>query len=423
MKTYIRLILLCFFISFGCGFAAAQEPWLTVVIENPLFSPVSAAKEGVVFSPKTEGINKIKRWLLTITDDSGKKVKEIAGSKSLPERIVWDGTDNSGKIVDDGRYSYEIFVKADKSHMFINNSGIIVDTTLPFVSLKPANDVYFINEEGKISKNINIYLSYGDETGVDYSNSYVKVVSYNGIDVKNFKFNNRIPEFISWDGVDDVYSLPLPLGNFGIIFSVSDISGNRAEVESEISVVQMPKVPEPEKEEEIDVKQEERGLVINLSSKVLFDIGKSNLKEDAEKSLGEVAAILRVYPKNQVSIEGHTDSSGIEKKNVELSVERAQSVFDFFIEQGIARDRIHVSGFGSQKPVASNSTEKGKEQNRRVEIVILKTESVEGAINRNITDSEEAHKVQKNDSSLRDDTGELTEDSTIDGIKEFQETE
>ena len=181
---------------------------------------------------------------------------------------------------------------AGRRNMIIKNSGIIIDTTLPFVSLKPANDVYFINEEGKISKSINVYLSHGDESGIDYSDSYLEVISYNNITVKTFKFEDRIPEFISWDGVDDVYSLPLPLGNFRIVFSVLDIAGNKSEVESEISIVLMPKVPELKKEEEeIDVKQEERGLVINLSSKVLFDIGKSNLKEEAEKTLKEVAEI------------------------------------------------------------------------------------------------------------------------------------
>lgn len=413
MKTYIRLILLCFFVSYGCGLAAAEEPSLTVIIENPLFSPVAKVKEGVIFSPKTEGINKVKRWLLTITDEKGRKVKETAGSKSLPEKIVWDGTDDDGEIADDGRYNYEFFVRADKSHMFIKNSGIIIDTALPFVSLKPANDVYFVNEEGKFSKNINIYLSDGDETGVDYSNSSLKVISYNGINVKTFKFQNRIPEFISWDGVDEVYSLPLPLGNYRIVFSAADIAGNKSEVSSEISVVHIPKIPESEKEEEIDVKQEERGLVINLSSKVLFDTGKSNLKEEAEKSLGEVAEILRVYPRNMVSIEGHTDSSGIEKKNIELSVSRAQSVFDFFIEQGIARDRMRVAGFGSEKPVAANSTEKGKEQNRRVEIAILKTDAPEEPVKKENGEDESAQNDDAEDDLLSQDenSGSLNTDS------------
>ena len=191
MKTYIRLILLCFFISSGCGFAAAEEPSLTITVENPLFSPVAKVKEGVVFYPKTEGVKKIKRWLLTITDDKGNKVKEEAGSKILPEKIVWDGTDNDGEIVNDGRYNYEFFVMAGRRNMIIKNSGIIIDTTLPFVSLKPANDVYFINEEGKISKSINVYLSHGDESGIDYSDSYLEVISYNNITVKTFKFDEE----------------------------------------------------------------------------------------------------------------------------------------------------------------------------------------------------------------------------------------
>ena len=127
-------------------------------------------------------------------------------------------------------------------------------------------------------------------------------------------------------------------------------------------------------EPSIVVIQENRGLVVNLSSQVLFGAGKAVLKPEASSALDEVVNLLQTYPENDVLIEGHSDSTGSKKKNQELSSARAWSVYSYLVKKGIAAARLKPKGYGPDRPVASNRTVSGRERNRRVEIIILKKE-------------------------------------------------
>ncbi|MDR1196419.1 MAG: OmpA family protein [Endomicrobium sp.] len=379
MKKYISLLLLLLFCSVSVyGKPIKEKTSLTVSVENTLFSPVAENTEGATFKTEVQNVKKTKLWFLTIRNgENNKKAREFIVKKTpVPETVVWDGLTSDGNIAPDGQYSYKFFVLGDRGSAVVEKSNVMtVDSTPPFVSLKCDRDVCFINQEdGKFSRDLVVYLSAGDENGIDFSKSYLEVLSYNDKRVKEFPFNGKIPEFVMWDGIDEVYNMPLPIGNYKVNFVVTDKAGNISNIDSEISIAPMPKEPEPELPKEVEVKQEERGLVINLSSKVLFDVSKSELKAEAEESLTEVSEILKVYLKNKVLIEGHTDSSGNKEKNMQLSIDRAQSVYDFFVDKGIDEERMTVFGFGSDKPVSPNDTEKGKEQNRRVEIIILKTQ-------------------------------------------------
>lgn len=86
------------------------------------------------------------------------------------------------------------------------------------------------------------------------------------------------------------------------------------------------------------------------------------------KPLNEVVAILKQYPAVVISVEGHTDNVGKTAANKKLSQRRADAIKAYLIKQGIAADRLAAAGFGSEQPVASNATAKGRSENRRVEI-------------------------------------------------------
>lgn len=120
---------------------------------------------------------------------------------------------------------------------------------------------------------------------------------------------------------------------------------------------------------ELEARQTERGLVLTLSA-VLFDVGKASLKTGAGQTVHELTDFLNNYPKRRVLIEGFTDSSGPPQFNQDLSYRRASSVRDALVDRGITRDRVQVKGYGEQFPVASNGTSAGRQQNRRVEIII-----------------------------------------------------
>lgn len=113
----------------------------------------------------------------------------------------------------------------------------------------------------------------------------------------------------------------------------------------------------------------ERGLVLTLGE-VLFDFDSPRLKPYALRIMDRLAKFLGQHGAYTLTIEGHTDSTGSADYNMRLSRERAQSVADALIERDIPPDRIAIRGYGESRPVASNETDAGRRQNRRVEVVI-----------------------------------------------------
>lgn len=120
--------------------------------------------------------------------------------------------------------------------------------------------------------------------------------------------------------------------------------------------------------QDLQAKQTERGMVMTLSD-VLFDTGQATLKPGADRALDRLAQFLKDSPNSAVLIEGHTDSVGSDDYNLGLSQRRAQSVADALSSRGISSDRVQTKGLGKAYPVASNDTQAGRQQNRRVEIV------------------------------------------------------
>ncbi|ELY2766813.1 OmpA family lipoprotein [Cronobacter malonaticus] len=111
-------------------------------------------------------------------------------------------------------------------------------------------------------------------------------------------------------------------------------------------------------------------IILNMPNNVTFDSSQANLKPAGANTLTGVAMVLKEYPKTTVNVVGYTDSTGGQALNMKLSQQRAESVASALITQGVAANRIRTSGMGPANPVASNSTEEGKAQNRRVEITL-----------------------------------------------------
>jgi OOP family OmpA-OmpF porin len=107
---------------------------------------------------------------------------------------------------------------------------------------------------------------------------------------------------------------------------------------------------------------------------ILFNSGKASFKEETLPVLASMLSIFKEYPNANFSIEGHTDSDGSNALNQTLSENRAAAVKGFLVENGIVADRLTSKGFGETKPIVSNKTAKGKAQNRRVEVKLIKTE-------------------------------------------------
>ncbi len=112
-----------------------------------------------------------------------------------------------------------------------------------------------------------------------------------------------------------------------------------------------------------------RGLIVSMSD-VLFDTGKYSLKPGAREKLAKVAGILLSYPGLNIEVGGYTDNVGGDAMNQTLSENRAGSVRDYLVQQGVATNSVSARGFGNTLPVASNDNSAGRQQNRRVELLV-----------------------------------------------------
>jgi outer membrane protein OmpA-like peptidoglycan-associated protein len=120
---------------------------------------------------------------------------------------------------------------------------------------------------------------------------------------------------------------------------------------------------------ELNARETDRGLVVTLGD-LLFATGKSDLTGGAGPNLDKLAAFLGEYQDRTVLIEGHTDSVGREESNYFLSQRRADSVKSYLVGRGVQANRLTTSGMGQGSPVASNDSATGRQQNRRVEVII-----------------------------------------------------
>jgi OmpA-OmpF porin, OOP family len=121
----------------------------------------------------------------------------------------------------------------------------------------------------------------------------------------------------------------------------------------------------------LPARQTDRGLVVTMSQDLLFEVDRAEITAGGAQDLVRVADYLRDRPDRNVLIEGHTDSTASDTYNLALSQRRANAVEDFLIAQGVDPTRIEARGYGEQLPVATNDTAAGRQQNRRVELVVL----------------------------------------------------
>lgn len=125
----------------------------------------------------------------------------------------------------------------------------------------------------------------------------------------------------------------------------------------------------------VSVTREGDNIILNMPSDITFDTAKSDVKSNFYDTLNSVALVLKEFDKTSVSVNGHADARGTDEYNLALSQRRALSVSDYLASQGVTGGRLKAAGFGESRPIASNDTDSGRAQNRRVQIVIDPIES------------------------------------------------
>lgn len=125
-----------------------------------------------------------------------------------------------------------------------------------------------------------------------------------------------------------------------------------------------------------EVIREGEGIIVKFDSGILFDVDQSALKSVAKANIESLSTSLKNNPQTNILIVGHTDATGTDAYNYRLSERRAASVKSYAISQGISASRLTTEGRGETEPIADNTTDSGKAQNRRVEIVIVANEAM-----------------------------------------------
>ena len=120
----------------------------------------------------------------------------------------------------------------------------------------------------------------------------------------------------------------------------------------------------------ISVTRDGNNIILNMPNEITFGFDQANLNDRAMSALHNVALVAKEYPKTQLNVLGFTDSKGAEAYNLRLSQVRADAVGNYLIRQGVNANRVISQGRGEANPIASNSTENGRAQNRRVEIIL-----------------------------------------------------
>lgn len=115
----------------------------------------------------------------------------------------------------------------------------------------------------------------------------------------------------------------------------------------------------------------DRGIMVTFDSDVLFPLNSSYLTDRAKSEIEKLVKLLDDYPGASLIVDGHTDATGTETYNQWLSEKRAESVKKYAVEKGLDESRVTTNGHGQTKPIASNATKEGREQNRRVEVTIV----------------------------------------------------
>ncbi|MBA7509519.1 Outer membrane protein A [subsurface metagenome] len=358
-------------VSLGYRFGkAGRLPTVKLILQaDPgVFSPNNDGMDDVTdLVIAGENLEKVEKWKFRIKDKDGAIVLRKSG-EILPISIAWDGTDAEGNLVPDGLYTCQIETKEwgrlpAKSEW----TPTLVDNTLPRAEIIITTRAFSPNGDG-IDDTVTLQLKAQDANEI--RSWMVEIYNRQGKLAKTFKAEEPLPQSIVWDGKDDYYKATVPAGEYRVKLVVYDVAWNKGTSSSKKLKVEMPL---PKLGKGIKVEKEERGLKITFSVKVLFGIGKSVLREDGYVAIQQAIRVLKEYPLNKVSIEGHTDSVGSSAYNQKLSKMRAKAVYDYLVETGeIDPARLSVKGWGEGSPIASNRTVRGRDLNRRVEIIILK---------------------------------------------------
>ena len=361
------------------------KPALAIKVSPSLFSPnADGVKDETQFIPDYRDASPIAGWKIIAQDTRREDVFVSSGIDRLPLSISWRGRGKDGAVLPDGAYNYVFFAEDEVGNRTTTPEQIVrIDSTPPAVTLAADPTLFSPNADG-IKDDTTFLLDFKDGSDIQGW----KLVITQGPDKisRTFSGIGRPPRSFPWDGKNDRGQANAD-GAHTALLSVTDEVGNTGhspEVKLTIDTSKPLVTVVAETDDMVEMQlpltvseSTNKDIVISLASEVLFDTGQDAVKAAAYQTLMKANHLVRRYPQRKIRVEGHADNVKIDnvqfKNNTELSRARAQAIMKFLTDQGkIDAGRMSFAGFGDSSPRASNDTEDGRRQNRRVEIILVK---------------------------------------------------
>jgi len=356
-----------------------------VAIPKEILNPLSVSEK--TFSPNGDGIKDVvvfnidmeDEWALEIQDKYGEIVKNYSGTGIPFGGVKWYGRHNDGYIVDDDIYTAKL-IRVTAGDNPLAKLNVTVDTTPPDVSVsaEPMVLVSRVNQaqrrEQIVMEVAKLHVRTADKSAI--ARWQLSVVDDKNRSVGDVSGESEIPQTILWNDWQKKVDISQLKGEYFCTLTVEDIAGNQANKEVSVSVVDLGG--------ELAGRRERRGIVLTLPG-IAFESNQYNVNPKCYDALQEVANAVNAYPDARILIEGHTDDVGSDSYNMNLSSARANAVLTYLVETfQIDPRRLSATGYGESRPIADNTTEEGRQKNRRVEIILLTAEDktdVESEVN------------------------------------------
>jgi outer membrane protein OmpA-like peptidoglycan-associated protein len=343
-----------------------RERQATVDIEYPIFSPNDdGLLDKITFFPILSDRNRIDTWDLIVQIEKGDTAKRFRGRRFIPKTVVWDGKPQRGKMTEmypdglpSGYYTYFLkVVYRSGVNTYSFKRDLIIDNDPPQIELSVEPTPFSPDGDGK-DDFLHIKPLITDLTSIQYWKA--TVFSAAGTAFKTFIGTDAPAEEISWDGISDTGILVDSGDDYYLEFEATDEGFNKGVGEKIPFSIDILVIPT------------DRGLKIRVSN---VEFGFNNAQLQGGKTfliLDKIVQIFNKYEKYSIRIEGHTDSTGNEDYNLDLSKKRAEAVGVYLVDNGIDPERLQFEGYGERYPVDTNATLEGRRRNRRVEFLLIR---------------------------------------------------
>jgi outer membrane protein OmpA-like peptidoglycan-associated protein len=217
-----------------------------------------------------------------------------------------------------------------------------------------------------------VFYTLDDGSLADARAWQIQIFDRRGRKVSFIQGRNNPPPLVAWDGVADSGE-PLPDGFYEAAFGWQDAK-KKLYTAPKISFSLLTAMEIRSLADwKLKFAYTDEGLAVSIAESMIFKPGESGIQSEALPSMRQLSQFLKACSKNMITVRGYTDSSGSLQRNLMLSRERANRVYQYLVDAGVNPNRLTYEGMGTARYIASNETERGRARNRRVEVVVLKT--------------------------------------------------